>query len=173
MMPTHQMIPMDTNMPVQEGEESEESEEPYYETDSGTDSNEGLHSGAEPFWRDLQAEASRGCADECPEGVICEDFNVLIEAGHVDLTYGTNARVRIEEKYRRCVCERMVKGLMVRCENRLSAIATRCRWKLCKKCRPDWRVVKRQAAEEVERQRPSEEVLLGARVSSIMRSCFS
>ena len=38
--------PEDTNMPVQEGdqegEEGEESEESYYETDSGTDSNEDL-----------------------------------------------------------------------------------------------------------------------------------
>ena len=100
--------PDDTNMPVQEGdqegeeeeEESEESEAPY-ETDSGTDSNEDLHSGAEPFWIDVQAETYRGCADECPEGVVCEDFNVLIEAGHVDLPYGTNARVRIEQEYRR------------------------------------------------------------------------
>ena len=51
--------PDDANMPIQEEEESEESEDPYYETDSGTDSNEDLHSGAEPFWRDLQAQTSR------------------------------------------------------------------------------------------------------------------
>ena len=155
------------DMHIHEEAESEESEDPYYETDSGTDSNEDLHSGAEPCWRDVQAETGRGCADECPEGVICEDFNVLTEAGHVDLTYGTNARVRIEEKYRRCVCERMVEGLMVKCENRLSAMATRCRWKLCKKCRPDWRVVKRQAAEEVEREIPSEEALLGRSMTEV------
>ena len=159
--------PDDADMPIQGEEESEESEDPYYETDSGTDSDEDLHSGAEPYWRDVQAQTSRGCADECPEGVICEDFNVLTEAGYVDLTYGTNARVRIEEKYRRCVCERMVERLMVKCENRLSAMATRCRWKLCKKCRPDWRVVKRQAAEEVERQKPSEEVLLGRPMTEV------
>jgi len=91
----------------------------------------------------------------------------LMEAGHVDITYGTSARVRIDEEHRRCVCERMVKGLMVRCENRLSAMATRCRWKLCKKCRPDWRVVKRQAAEEVERQKDSEENLLGRLMTEV------
>jgi hypothetical protein len=123
----------DADMPVQEEEESQHS----YETDSGTDSDEDLHSGAEPYWRDVQAQTRRGCADECPAGIISEDFKVLTEAGHVDLTYGTNARVRIEEKYRRCVCERMVKGSMLKCENRLSAMAIRCRWKLCKKCRPD------------------------------------
>ena len=50
---------------------------------------------------------------------------------------------------------------MSRCENRLSAMATRCRWKLCKKCRPDWRVVKRRAAEEAEHQKTTEEALLG------------
>ena len=99
--------------------------------------------------------------------VACEDFNVLIEAGHVDLTYGDNARIRIDERYRRCVCERMVGGLMVKCENRLSAMAIRCRWKLCKKCRPDWRVLKRQAAEEVERQKPSEETLLGRPMAQV------
>ena len=159
--------PDDADMPTQEAEESEESETPFYETDSGTDSNEDLHSGAEPHWIDVQAQTYRGCADTCPEGVICEDYNVLTRAGHVDLTYGDNARIRIEEKYRRCVCERMVGGLMVKCENRLSAMAIRCRWKLCKKCRPDWRVLKRQAAEEVERQKPSEEALLGRPMTEV------
>ena len=90
-----------------------------------------------------------------------EDFKVLIEAGHVDFTHGTNPRVWLEKKYRRCVCERMVKGIMSRCDNFLSSMAIRCRWKLCKKCRPDWRIVKRQAAKEAEQQKSSEETLLG------------
>ena len=84
----------DADMPVQENEGSEYS----YETDSGTDSDEDLHCGAEPYWVDVAAQTGRGCADECPAGIISEDFKVLTEAGHVDLTYGTNARVRIEEK---------------------------------------------------------------------------
>ena len=37
-----------------------------------------------------------------------EDFRVLIEAGHVDLTHGLNPRIWLEKKYRRCVYERMV-----------------------------------------------------------------
>ena len=163
--------PEDTNMTVQEGdqegEEDEESEASYYETDSGTDSNEDLHSGAEPHWIDVQAKGYRGCSDTCPEGVVCEDYDVLTRAGHVDLTYGDNARIRIDERYRRCVCERMIGGQMVKCETRLSAMAIRCRWKLCKKCRPDWRVIKRQAAEEVERQKESEENLLGRPMTEV------
>ena len=40
--------PEDADVPTQEAEQSDESENPFYETDSGTDSNEDLHSGAEP-----------------------------------------------------------------------------------------------------------------------------
>ena len=159
--------PEDADMPTQEAEQSDESENPFYETDSGTDSNEDLHSGAEPHWEDVQAMTYRGCADTCPEGVVCDDYEVLTRAGHVDLTYGDNARIRIDERYRRCVCERMVDGQMVKCETRLSAMAIRCRWKLCKKCRPDWRVLKRQAAEQVERQTPHEESLLGRPMTKV------
>ena len=159
--------PEDADMPTQQAEQSDESENPFYETDSGTDSNEDLHSGAEPAWEDVQARTYRGCADTCPEGVVCDDYDVLTRAGHVDLTYGDNARIRIDERYRRCVCERMVDGQMVKCETRLSAMAIRCRWKLCKKCRPDWRVLKRQAAEQVERQTPHEESLLGRPMTQV------
>ena len=41
----------DADMPVQENEGSEYS----YETDSGTDSDEELHSGAEPYWVDVHS----------------------------------------------------------------------------------------------------------------------
>ena len=52
---------------------------------------------------------------------------------------------------------------MPRCDNFLFSIAMaiRCRWKLCKKCRPGWRIVKRRAAEEAEQQKSSEGALLG------------
>ena len=79
----------------------------------------------------------------------------------MDLTYGLNPRVWLEKRYRRCVCERMVKGIMTRCDTFLSAMAIRCRWKSCKKCRPDWRTVKQQAAIEAAQRKPSEEALLG------------
>ena len=46
-------------------------------------------------------------------------------------------------------------------DNFLSSMATRCRWKLCKKCRSDWRTVKQQAAIEAAQRNPSEEALLG------------
>ena len=96
----------DADMPVQENERSEYS----YETDSGTDSDEELHCGAQPYWVDVAAQTGP-CSDECPAGIMPEDFKVLIEAGHVDFTHGTNPRVWLEKKYRRCVCERMVKGI--------------------------------------------------------------
>ena len=87
----------DADMPVQENEGSEYS----YETDSGTDSDEELHSGAEPYWVDVASQTGP-CSEECPAGIMPEDFKVLTAAGHVDFTYGTNPRVRPKEKYRRC-----------------------------------------------------------------------
>ena len=60
----------DADMPVQENEGSEHS----YETDRGTDSDEDLHCGAEPYWVDVAAQTGRGCSDECPAGIISEDF---------------------------------------------------------------------------------------------------
>ena len=50
---------------------------------------------------------------------------------------------------------------MTRCDNFLSAMATRCRWKLCKKCRLDWQTVKQQAATEAAQRKSGEEALLG------------
>ena len=69
--------------------------------------------------------------NEYPAHIMPADFRVMLEDGHVDLTYayGLNPRVRLEKRYRssRCVFERMVKGIMARCENFLSSMAIRCR----------------------------------------------
>ena len=99
-----------------ESEMSTQGSEYVHETDSGTDLDEELHCGAEPHWVDVAA-AMGPCSLECPAHIMPADFRVMTEAGHVDLTYGLNPRVRLEKRYRRCVCERMVKGIMTRCDN--------------------------------------------------------
>ena len=91
-----------------ESDTSTQGSECVYETDSGTDSNEDLYCGAEPYWVDVAATTGP-CSLECPAHIMPEDFRVMLEAGHVDLTYGLNPRVRLEKRYSRCVCERMVK----------------------------------------------------------------
>ena len=80
-----------------------------YMTDSGTDTDEELHCGAEPYWVDEAAIMHMGpCSLECPAHIMPEDFRVMLEAGHVNLTYGMNPRTWLDKKYRRCACERMV-----------------------------------------------------------------